>query len=162
MNRRRPVGDKEGDQFRDFFGATGSAERNSAWRVYEVLPGGLLVGPSLFGEPDDQAMCGRRLNEARSNRIHADTLRPHLLRQPLAISRQRGLGISRQRGLGSGISEGRLEQRQSPLNRRDVNDDARAPLDHLRQQSAVETDSGKQIDIRNDKNRQKSKVLTQR
>jgi hypothetical protein len=84
-------------------------------------------------------MCGRRLNEARSNRIHADTLRPHLLRQPLAISRQRGLG--------SGIREGRLEQRQSLLNRRDVDGDARASLDHPRQQSAVETDSGKQIDI---------------
>src|SRR5207253_10841017 len=57
-------------------------DRRRRWRPYRDLTGGTCIGPGLFGEPDDEAMCSRRLDVARRDRIHADALRPNFLRQP--------------------------------------------------------------------------------
>src|SRR3989442_15243560 len=139
VNRGCPVRNQEGDQFRDLFGPARPADGNSSERVHQPLAGSVLIGPGLFGEPDDEAMCSRRFDVARRNRIHADALRPNFLRQPLPLGRQPRLG--------GRIGERRLEQWQAPLDGRDMDDDARSLPQHSWQQSAFEADGGEEVGI---------------
>ena len=98
-----------------------------------------VVGADLLRQPVDQADGGLRLDPAGRDPDHANALRAHLLGQALAVVRERGL-----RG---GVGDGGLGQRQLPLDRGDVDDDAGAPLEHRRQQRAIQPHGREQVQV---------------
>lgn len=76
---------------------------------------------------------------SRARRYHPDALGPHLLGQTFAVVGERSLC--------RGVGNGRLRQRHLPLDRGDMDDDARSLLDHRRQQSPVQAHSRQKIEI---------------
>ena len=129
--------DEEGDEVRHLPRLRRSPERDAAERPHDDLLAALVVGAGLLGQPFGQGDGGFGFDPAGRDAHDADPLRRHLLRQALAVGRQRRL----RRGIGGR----RFRQRQLVLDRRDVNDHAGALLDHRRQQRAIEADGRHQV-----------------
>src|SRR5216683_6973726 len=136
---RRTVGRQESDEFGDFVGARGPAQRNSAERVHQSRSRSRRICPRLVGQTLNECDGGFRLGVTGGNGIHADASRTHLLGKALAVIAQRGLGSS--------VCERGLEERKRPLDRRDVNDDTGTLPEHGRQETAIQSDGGKEIQI---------------
>jgi hypothetical protein len=64
MNRGCSVGDEEGYQLSNLFGASGPTDRNSSKRVHQALARGVLVSAVLFSQSGDEPLSGRRFDES--------------------------------------------------------------------------------------------------
>src|SRR5258705_240747 len=130
---------EERDQIGHFTRPSRPPDGNAAKRIHQGFPCSLIVG-ALFGRQfSDQSNRTIRLDPARRDAHNADSLRAHLLRQALAV-----IGQCR---LRCRVGDRGVRQRQPTLNRRAVNDYARAALQHRGQQRSIQANRGEQIPI---------------
>ena len=111
------------DQFRNFLGLVRPAKRNAAKHVHQLLSG-RSRSRSCPSPP-----FVRIIRVAASVSIKpGETVRT---RMPFGLtSFDERLAVIGQRGFRGRIGQGGVVKRQRPLDRGDMNDDARAPLDH--------------------------------
>ena len=137
MDSRSAVRGEERHQFGHLFRLAGAAERNSAQRRHHALTRFFLADLVVLGQPADERLRGRGLDEARRDGVDTDAVRPEFLRQALAVSAERSLGGS--------VRQRRVVKRQHALDRRDMDDHAVVLRHHRRQQRAVETHCRQQV-----------------
>ncbi len=108
VDRGSAIGDQEGDEFGDFRGTAGAPDWDAAERVHQTATRGFLVDPVLLREAEDESMRCLRFDESGRHRVDTNSLRSDLLRQSLAVGRQRRFG--------GRVRQGRIEQRETALN----------------------------------------------
>ena len=108
-------------------------------RLHDALTGPLFVRAAVRRQSLDQSPRRAGVNPSGRDRHHTDTLGADLLRERLAIRRQRCLR--------RGIRRRRFVEWKPPLDRRDVHDHTSATVYHGRHQRSIETDGREQVEI---------------
>jgi hypothetical protein len=135
----RERGQQKRDQLGDFFRLAGMAERDAAQGGDELLPCFVFRAFAVRRHALDEGLRGAGFDETRCDAVHAHAVRTELLGQRFAVVGQRGLG--------GGVGDGRLEQGQAPLDRRDVDDGAGTAFAHGRQEGTVEPHRRHQVGL---------------
>src|SRR5438132_3786068 len=82
---RRTVGRQESDEFGDFVGARGPAQRNSAERVHQSRSRSRRIGPRLVSQAFNERHRCLCFGVAWGDGVHANASRAHLLGYALAV-----------------------------------------------------------------------------
>lgn len=123
----------------DFVRGGEASQRHAAQGGEERVPGGIAVAVEALGEPVDEVVRALRSNAARRDGVDADAVRGELPGQTLAVGTQGRFGRR--------VRQGAVPQRHARLDRRHVDDRAPAPLDHRRNQLAVQAHRGQQVQV---------------
>src|SRR5258708_33300594 len=114
MNRSCTIGCEECHQFGDFLRLAGSANGNPSDHVHDLLSSSILANTAALAELYDHAVRTRSLNESRRDHVDADALRSNFVCTALTV----GIESTFRRS----ISKGRVIERQTVLDGRDVKD----------------------------------------